>query len=123
MIIGHGVDFIEIDRIKKIFQSPMKDKFIEKYFKFDHLNKVNSNQLSNNFAIKEAFSKALGFGFRRPCYPSEIAVSRNLLGRPIITPQEKLNQYLVENYENFVIHVSVTDNIKYSLASVILEKI
>ena len=62
-------------------------------------------------------------GFRRPCYPSEIAVSRNLLGRPIITPQEKLNQYLVENYENFVIHVSVTDNIKYSLASVILEKI
>jgi len=123
MIIGHGVDFIEIDRIQKIFQSSFKDKFIEKYFKFDLFNKVNPNQLSNNFAIKEAFSKALGFGFRSPCYPNEIAVSRNSLVKPIITPQKYLNKYLVENYENFVIHVSVTDNIKYSLASVIIEKI
>ena len=123
MIIGHGVDFIEIDRIQKIYQSSFKDKFIEKYFKFDLFNKVNSNQLSNNFVIKEAFSKALGLGFRSPCYPNEIAVSRNSLGKPIITPQKNLNKYLVENYENFVIHVSVTDNIKYSLASVIIEKI
>ena len=73
--------------------------------------------------IKEAFSKSLGLGFRKPCYPNNIAVSRNHLGKPIIIPQKDLEKYLLENYGDFVIHVSLSDTNKYSIASVIIEKI
>lgn len=122
MIIGNGVDLIEIKRIEDIYNK-FQDKFIKKYFNDDVINLLNVRVLANNFAIKEAFSKCLGLGFRKPCYPNLIAISRNYLGKPEVIPKLDLEKYLIEKYGNFVIHVSVSDTKKYSIASVIIEKI
>ena len=73
MIIGHGIDLVEIDRVSNIY-AKYKENFISKYFVHDQLKKINSNLLANNFAIKEAFSKSIGLGFRSPCYPNNIIV-------------------------------------------------
>ena len=121
MIIGHGIDLIEIDRVASIY-SKFKNSFVYKYFKDDLIESIEPRVLANNFAIKEAFSKSIGLGFRDPCYPNNIAVSRNKLGKPEIKLNYNLQKYLIENFGDFVIHVTLTDTKKHSIASVIIEK-
>ena len=121
MIIGHGIDLVEIDRVSNIY-AKYKENFISKYFVHDQLKKIDSNLLANNFVIKEAFSKSIGLGFRSPCYPNDIVVSRDTLGRPVISLKNKLESYLNETFGKCVIHVSLTDTKLYSIASVIIEQ-
>ena len=121
MIIGHGIDLVEIERINLTYNK-FKGNFINKYFKNDFIDNIAPQILANNFAIKEAFSKSLGLGFRYPCYPNSIAVSRNNLGKPEIKPEFNLRKYMIEKYGDFAIHVSLTDSKKQSIASVIIEK-
>ncbi len=121
MIIGHGIDLVEIDRVSNIY-AKYKENFISKYFVYDQLKKINSNLLANNFAIKEAFSKSIGLGFRSPCYPNNIVVSRDTFGKPVISLKSKLESYLNETFGKCVIHVSLTDTKLYSIASVIIEQ-
>ena len=121
MIIGHGIDLVEIDRVNNIY-AKYKKKFISKYFLNDQFKSINKNLLANNFAIKEAFSKSIGMGFRSPCYPNNIVVSRNELGKPVISLKNKLESYLNDTFGKYVIHVSLTDTKLYSIASVIIEQ-
>ncbi len=121
MIIGHGIDLVEIDRVNNIY-SKYKNNFISKYFLNDQFKSINKNLLANNFAIKEAFSKSIGMGFRSPCYPNNIVVSRNELGKPVISLKNKLESYLNDTFGKYVIHVSLTDTKLYSIASVIIEQ-
>jgi len=121
MIIGHGIDIVEIDRVNNIY-AKYKKSFISKYFLNDQFKTINTNLLANNFAIKEAFSKSIGMGFRSPCYPNNIVVSRNDLGKPVISLKNKLESYLNDTFGKYVIHVSLTDTKLYSIASVIIEQ-
>ncbi len=121
MIIGHGIDLVEIDRVNNIY-AKYKKNFISKYFLNDQFKSINKNLLANNFAIKEAFSKSIGMGFRSPCYPNNIVVSRNDLGKPVISLKNKLESYLNDTFGKYVIHVSLTDTKLYSIASVIIEQ-
>ena len=121
MIIGHGIDLVEIDRVNNIY-AKYKKNFISKYFLNDQFKSINTNLLANNFAIKEAFSKSIGMGFRSPCYPNNIVVSRDELGKPVISLKNKLESYLNDTFGKYVIHVSLTDTKLYSIASVIIEQ-
>ncbi len=91
MIIGVGVDIIEIKRIEKACQ---KKSFVEKAFseaerQLYDLEKYNS--LAGNFAVKEAVSKAFGTGFRG-FKMTDIEVLRNDDGMPYV----KLNNQAEE---------------------------
>ena len=121
MIIGHGIDLVEIDRVNNIY-AKYKKNFISKYFLNDQFKSINKNLLANNFAIKEAFSKSIGMGFISPCYPNNIVVSRNELGKPVISLKNKLESYFNNTFGKYVIHVSLTDTKLYSIASVIIEQ-
>ena len=121
MIIGHGIDLIEIKRVSAIYQK-FNNTFINKYFALDKIDTITPKILSNNFAIKEAFSKSLGLGFRAPCYPKNISIQRDKMGKPEIYPKNELNEYMKEKFGNFLIHVSLSDTNKHSIASVIIEK-
>ena len=121
MIIGHGIDLVEIDRVNNIY-AKYKKNFISKYFLNDQFKSINKKLLANNFAIKEAFSKSIGMGFRSPCYPNNIVVSRNELGKPVISLKNKLESYLNDTFGKYVIHVSLADTKLYSIASVIIEQ-
>ena len=103
-------------------QTKLTSFFVNKYFALDKINKITPKLLSNNFAIKEAFSKSLGLGFRTPCFPKDISVQRDKMGKPEIFPKNELYEYMKEKFGNFLIHVSLSDTKKYSIASVIIEK-
>jgi len=67
VVIGHGVDIVEISRIEKTL-SKYGDAFLNKYFgdaevKASKKYKNPSPFIASRFAAKEAFSKALGTGF------------------------------------------------------------
>ena len=89
MIIGHGIDLIEINRVSTIYQK-FNHTFVDKYFALDKIDEITPKLLSNNFAIKEAFSKSLGLGFRTPCFPKDISVQRDKMGKPEIFPKNEL---------------------------------
>ena len=127
MIKGIGIDSVEQDRISRVlskygqrFQDkilgPQEKKEIE--IKLTQFQKVR--YLSNNFACKEAFSKALGLGFSDGISPKEIEILRDTQGKPYIHLSgnaKKLNNKL----DIQKINVSVTDTSNLSTAFVIGE--
>jgi len=124
LIVGCGIDLVEIDRIEKIIKrwgdnftfrifTPLERKHCEK--------KKNNKYLSyaGRFAAKEALLKALGLGLRGANW-KEIEVNNNELGQPIIKIGGKLNEItLKEGVSNYFLTISHTKD--YALAEVILE--
>ena len=116
MIIGTGIDLLKISRIKKVLDK-FGDNFLKKIFSEYELKKnkkdfLKISKLAKSFATKEAFVKALGTGFRE-IYPRDISIIKNTLGKPSIQCD------LIRDYKA---HLSVTNDRKYTLSMVVLEK-
>ena len=75
MIIGIGIDLIEIERIKK---ACAKEAFLLRSFTSAEIECIGgrAERAAGNFAVKEAVSKAMGTGFR--------GMSLNDLGKPFV---------------------------------------
>ena len=124
--LGVGVDIIDNSRIKK---SISNKKFISRIF--TDLEIANSKTISNKaayfskrFAAKEAFSKALGTGFRKGLNFNDISVINDRYGKPSIKINKKLRIIMNKkfNTKNFNIYLSISDEKKYSVALVVLGK-
>ncbi|MCH8170933.1 MAG: holo-ACP synthase, partial [Bacteroidetes bacterium] len=97
MVIGIGIDIIEIDRIKESVEK-YGDSFLNKIYtktELDYcLNKSNKYQhLAARFAAKEAVYKALTTGTQEKAGWQNIEILNKTNGMPIV----KLKGYL-ENY-------------------------
>ena len=118
MILGVGTDFIEKKRVEKILKK-YGDRFINKILSdsekknFSSVDKTKKvNFLTSAFSSKESFVKALGTGFRE-IYPRDISIIKNKSGKPSIQCD------LIRDYKA---HLSVTNDEKYTLSMVIIEK-
>ena len=90
--LGIGVDIIENSRIKK---SIISKNFINRVFSHEEIieSKKKKNKVSffsKRFAAKEAFSKALGSGFRNGLNFNDISVFNGKYGKPSIRINNKL---------------------------------
>ena len=88
MVIGIGIDIIEIDRIKSSIET-YGDKFLSKIYtpvEIEYCNsKANKFQhFAARFAAKEAVFKALGTGWIGKLKWNEIEVRNEVLGKPEI---------------------------------------
>ena len=87
MIKGIGIDLVENNRIKDLFNK-YGEKFAKKILSNTEMSEFMKsdsqiNYLSKNFASKEALSKALGTGlYREGVYPSQITVTHADSGKP-----------------------------------------
>ena len=125
-ILGVGVDIVENVRIKKL----LKDKkFIERIFSKSEIlisNKMNDNILyySKRYAAKEAFSKSVGTGFRNNLNFKDISVVNDKLGKPSFIINEKIKKIVKDQFKtsSFNFFLSISDEKKYSIAFVILQK-
>ena len=71
MILGTGIDIVEINRFKEIENLKGIAKKILHTNELEEFNKKVKDQplfLAKKFAFKEAFVKAIGTGFREPYY-------------------------------------------------------
>ena len=82
MIVGIGSDLCSIERIERSL-SRWGDKFLDRVFTEVERAKAASRPhtragtLAKRFAAKEAFSKAVGTGFKRGVYMRDIGVVYN----------------------------------------------
>lgn len=125
MIIGIGIDIIEISRIKKAVERT--SNFLERNFSNNEIEYFRSKSykaesIAGSFAAKEALSKALGTGFRGFSL-KDIEVLRDELGKPYIELSEKINKIVEEkNLKNLKIHLSISHNKENSIANVVIEQ-
>ena len=125
-IIGTGVDIVENSRIKK---SILNDSFLNRIFTDEEIlisknMKNKASYFAKRFAAKEAFSKALGTGFRNGLNFNDISVVNDRYGKPSIKLNAKLKNIINKRFKTIKVNVflSISDEKKHSIAFVIIGK-
>jgi holo-[acyl-carrier protein] synthase len=98
MVIGIGIDIIEIDRIRDSVEK-FGDRFLNKIYTQKELDyclkkKYKYQHLAARFAAKEAVYKALATGWDADVSWQNIEISNEANGMPIVTLQGKLKKFL-----------------------------
>ena len=126
IILGVGIDLVENIRIKKLIKVR---KFLNRIFTKEEIDnslkkKDKTSFLAKRFASKEAFSKALGSGFRNGLNFIDISIINDKKGKPYIKINNKLKNIILKrlNVKKFKIFLSISDEKNYSIAIVIIEK-
>lgn len=118
MILGVGIDLIDVDRVTKA-NDKYGERFISKILSIKEkkiFNEIGTKDKKNNFlakrfSVKESFLKALGLGLGRGIEFSDISVVNNLYGKPEINLSKKAKN-IVENLyksDRIIFNVSMTD--------------
>ncbi len=76
--------------------------------------------LAKRFAAKEAFSKALGTGFRAPVTLRAVGVGHDAQGKPVLEFGLALAELMRER--RLRAHVSITDERDFAVAFVVVEQ-
>lgn len=114
MITGLGTDIIEISRINKVNKDDRLAKRILTADELHHYRNMTSEArkntyLAGRFAVKEAYSKALGTGIGEAVSFTDINCVNDKNGKPSLTNAPKA-------------HVSISHSRDYAVATVIIEE-
>ena len=127
-VLGTGIDIVDNYRLKKLLIKK-KSNFKNKIFTNNEIayceKKSNiTNCYSKRFAAKEAFVKALGTGFRKNINFNDIEVLKNHYGKPYLLINKKVINKIKTSFKvkKFNILLSISDEKKYAIASVIISK-
>jgi holo-[acyl-carrier protein] synthase len=128
MIVGIGSDICNIERIAKSLER-FGDRFLTRVFTATERAKAESRPhtvagtLAKRFAAKEAFSKAVGTGFKRGVFMKDIGVVNAASGAPTLEltggARARLDALAPPGHA-IDIHLSLTDDHPWAQAIVIL---
>ena len=125
-ILGIGVDIVDNLRISK---SLKKTPFVNRVFSNAEISfakkiKDKKSYYSKRFAAKEAFAKSIGTGFRYNLSFKDIAIVNDNLGKPSFLITEKIKKIVKKQFKtsSFDFFLSISDEKKYSIAYVVLQK-
>ncbi|MDB5926241.1 MAG: holo-ACP synthase [Betaproteobacteria bacterium] len=124
MIYGIGIDVVEPHRIARLIEK-YGERFARRVLtarEWPGYQKTVRPVLfiANRFAAKEAFSKAMGTGFRYPVTLQCISVVQNRLGKPSLEFHPNL-QTLVQSEGIVGHHLTISDEKSLACACVVLE--
>ena len=125
-ILGIGVDIVENSRIVKSLKNKL---FINRIFSNSEILtakklKDKKSYYSKRFAAKEAFAKTIGTGFRYNLSFKDITIVNDKLGKPSFLITEKIKKIIKKLFKtsSFDFFLSISDEKKYSIAYVVLQK-
>ena len=125
-ILGIGVDIVDNIRIGKLLKNKL---FTERIFSNSEIliaNKIKDKKgyYSKRFAAKEAFVKSIGTGFREGFNFKDISIANDKLGKPSFVINKKIKKFIKKQFKitSFNFFLSISDEKKYSVAYVILQK-
>jgi holo-[acyl-carrier protein] synthase len=125
-ILGVGIDIVENSRIAKLSKN---SEFIKRIYSNSEILiakklKNKKNYYSKRYAAKEALAKSIGTGFRDNFNFKDISVINNKLGKPSFVISEKIKKIVKKQFKisSFNFFLSISDEKKYSIAYVILQK-
>ena len=124
-ILGIGVDIVENRRIQESIKNP---SFKKRVYSIKELiqSKAAHNKVaffSKRFAAKEAFSKALGTGFRMNLNFKDIEVVNDKMGKPYYVKNRRIRKIIQKNFKikKFKCFLSISDEKNYSTAFAIIQ--
>jgi len=125
MIYGIGVDVLEPGRVARLLER-YGERFARRVLTEDEWPAYLRSRrqvlfVANRFAAKEAFSKAMGTGFRFPVTLGQINVLQNRLGKPELSYQPALGR-MVRQEGIAGAHVTISDEQSVVCAVVVLER-
>ena len=125
-ILGIGVDIVENSRIGELLKNKL---FIKRIFSNSEIliaNKIKDKKsyYSKRFVAKEAFAKSIGTGFRDDLNFNDISIVNDKLGKPSFIISEKIKKIVKKQFKinSFNFFLSISDEKKYCVAYVILQK-
>lgn len=131
MIIGLGSDLCNIERIQKSLDR-WGERFTNRVFteveraKAERRPFTQAGTYAKRFAAKEAFSKAVGTGFKRGVFMKDIGVVNAPSGAPTLAlsggAKAALDVLVPEGYEARI-HLTLTDDHPWAQAFVIIEAV
>ncbi|WP_174407404.1 holo-ACP synthase [Basilea psittacipulmonis] len=128
MIAGIGTDLLYLHRIEasyerwgqrfldKVYGPQEQAVFARRYARDKHRG---IRYLATRFAVKEAFSKAIGLGIRSPMRWSAVQTLNHESGKPMIVLSEPLKTWYEQKFGSA--HVSITDESDLVFAFVLVE--
>ncbi|MEJ5286824.1 MAG: Holo-[acyl-carrier-protein] synthase [Candidatus Kapaibacterium sp.] len=122
MIVGVGIDIIEVDRIKKAIENYgerfLKRVFTEKEIEYcEEFKESKWVHYAVRFSAKEAFSKAIGTGLTQGFKLNEVGIKNSNNGKPEVD----LYGELLEKWGKYKIFVSLSHINTVATAIVIIE--
>ncbi len=123
MVIGIGIDIIEIDRIKKSVDT-FGDSFLNKIYTKNELDyclaKHNKYQhLAARFAAKEAIYKALTTGWEKDATWKSMEITNESNGLPVVKFFGNLKDFISDDKD---IKISLSHSDNYVTAVAIIYK-
>jgi len=129
VIVGLGSDLCNIERIQKSLDR-FGERFIARVFteaeraKAERRPFTRAGTYAKRFAAKEAFSKAVGTGFKRGVFMKDIGVVNLPSGQPTLAltggAKERLDAMIPPGHAAKV-HLTMTDDHPFAMAIVIIE--
>ena len=125
MIVGTGIDIIEVDRIKISIQK-YSDRFKTKIFTQKEIDYCDSQaepakHFAARFSVKEAVLKCFGTGMSGGILWKDIEVDKLESGQPILNLYGK-GEKIFDQLNLKHIHISITHDKSYAVAHAIAEK-
>jgi holo-[acyl-carrier protein] synthase len=126
MIVGIGIDLVEVSRIETIWKK-YGHRFVARILLPDEISYCESHRnppafIAARFAAKEAVSKAFGTGIGQSIGWHDIEVRHKESGEPYVVLHGKGQELFVGRKAN-VLHLSLTHTATNSAAVAILEQI
>ena len=127
MILGIGVDIVEIDRIKNSMER-YEDRFLSRIFNKQEIDYCMQKgnpaiHFAARFASKEAVVKSLGTGFSGGIKWTDIEIVNSPeSGQPSVKLHAQADEVL-KKIGGSVIHLSITHSAHYAVAQAVCEKI
>ena len=125
MIYGIGTDILtnnrmnDYERCSRLANKILSETELEI---FQSLNKSQAlRYLTKQFTCKEAVSKAFGTGIRYDVVMSNMEISRDILGKPVLKPLGNLIS-LMENMGISNSYITISDTNEHTIAVCVLEK-
>lgn len=122
MILGVGIDIVEIRRIKEAMEKHAN--FIDRLFSKNEIEYFKVRNLrpefvAGRFAAKEAVVKAMGTGFSG-FEIKDIEIDRTASGKPIVVLRGKAKM-IAQKCGNYKIHVSISHSLDNAIAYATME--
>jgi holo-[acyl-carrier protein] synthase len=124
MLIGTGIDLIEIERIAHSIER-YGDRFLQRVYTDDEIaycrrKRMSAESFAARFAAKEAGAKALGTGISRGVWWNDFQVERQPGGRPMLELRGRA-QLLAKELGVKTISLSLTHTGSLAMATVVME--
>jgi holo-[acyl-carrier protein] synthase len=122
MIIGIGIDIVQIERMERWIDNP---KLLNRYFHSEELLTISEKKtsiaqtLAARFAAKEAFGKALGTGLTQIALKDIMILNREN-GKPEIKLSGSAQEAFIKSGASKA-HVSLSHEKENAIAIIILE--